>query len=144
LNLKSHTRKISDKSVRDLWPLGGLYHFADHSFDKINSWNERDLKRHYKNDALYDNLLLNKFEFAHGYNKLESFPWRLSIPFTRCNAKCEFCSAWMGKPAIFSAAQMELLVPIIKHCVQIDLCGWGEPLMNPDISAILDILRVYR
>src|SRR6266446_4362328 len=92
-------------------------------------------------DPWKDNLVLNKYELATGATKLESFPWRFSVPFVLCNARCEFCSAWLvqGKPMpIDLIDRLEVVLP---YLAEIDLVGWGEPLIHPEFGHILDQLR---
>ncbi|MDD1778239.1 MAG: radical SAM protein, partial [Candidatus Helarchaeota archaeon] len=100
-----------------------------------------ELEDHYTGDRLFDNLILNKYEFAHGMSVLKSYPWRFSFPFTRCNARCEFCRAWISKEKPISPETIELLIPVIQHCFEIDLVGWGEPLIYPQFESILNILK---
>lgn len=126
-----------DPVVEALWPSS----IADYSVSTLWHWDEGEIAAAMTGDRLRDNALLNKWEFAQGRSILESFPWRLSIPFVQCNAQCDFCAAWLmqGKSTLIDL--IEALGPAIRHCYQLDLVGWGEPLIHPEFPQILDILK---
>ena len=126
-----------DPVVEDLWPLP----VPEFSVATLSSWSEQRLRSELVGDPLRDNLVLNKWEFAHGKTVLKSYPWRLSVPFILCNAQCEFCAAWLIKGNAPLDELMTSLIPVIRHCYQLDLVGWGEPLIHPQFSTILKILR---
>jgi Molybdenum cofactor biosynthesis enzyme len=134
-------RILKDKNIESLWPLQTLYPQSNFSIELLSTWSMRELEENYTGDRLFDNLLLNKYEFAHGMSVLKSYPWRFSFPFTRCNARCEFCRAWISRENPISPETIELLTPVIQHCLEIDLVGWGEPLIYPKFETILDILK---
>ena len=92
-------------------------------------------------DVLRDNLILNKWEFAQGITVLKSYPWRLSVPFVLCNAQCEFCAAWTIKGNIPLDDLMTALIPVIRRCWQLDLVGWGEPLIHLQFASVLETLK---
>jgi hypothetical protein len=126
-----------DPLVEDLWPLP----IPEFSVATLRTWTEQTLRSKLVGDLLRDNVILNKWEFAHGKTVLKSFPWRLSVPFTLCNARCEFCAAWLIKGNAPLDELMTSLIPVIRHCYQLDLVGWGEPLIHPQFSSILDLLK---
>jgi MoaA/NifB/PqqE/SkfB family radical SAM enzyme len=113
------------------------------SVNELRTWSEKRLRAEFKGDALHDNMLLNKWEFAIGRTRLESLPWRLSVPFITCNARCEFCAAWhiYGKADL--RPLLESLKPVIRSCGELDLVGWGEPLIHPQSGAVVRLLREY-
>ena len=123
--------------VENLWPLPG----PEFSVANLRTWTEETLRSKRTGDALRDNLILNKWEFAHGITVLRSYPWRLSVPFVLCNAQCEFCAAWQIKGHAPLDDLITALVPVIRHCYQLDLVGWGEPLIHPQFSHILDVIK---
>jgi MoaA/NifB/PqqE/SkfB family radical SAM enzyme len=125
-----------DPVVETLWPLP----VAEFSVAKLRTWTEKKLRSKLTGDTPRDNLILNKWEFAHGITVLKSYPWRLSVPFVLCNAHCEFCAAWQIKGHAPLNDLITALVPVIRHCYQLDLVGWGEPLIHPQFSEILDII----
>jgi pyruvate-formate lyase-activating enzyme len=86
-------------------------------------------------------LILNKWEFAQGITVLKSYPWRLSVPFVLCNAQCEFCAAWTIKGNIPLDDLMTALIPVIRRCWQLDLVGWGEPLIHLQFASVLETLK---
>jgi MoaA/NifB/PqqE/SkfB family radical SAM enzyme len=126
-----------DPLVEHLWPLP----VPEFSVATLRTWTEQTLQSRLTGDALRDNVILNKWEFANGITVLKSFPWRLSVPFILCNAQCEFCAAWLMKGNAPLDELMTSLIPVIRHCYQLDLVGWGEPLIHPQFSTILELLR---
>lgn len=126
-----------DPMVESLWPLP----LPEYSVNRLRSWDEATLRAKLTGDPLQDNLVLNKWEFAHGVTVLKSLPWRLSIPFVLCNARCEFCAAWLMKGNAKLDDLMMSLMPVIRHSYQLDLVGWGEPLIHPQFDQILEIIK---
>lgn len=126
-----------DPIVERLWYLP----VPEFSVATLHSWSRRQLEAAMTGDPLLDNAILNKWEFSHGITVLKSYPWRLSIPFVLCNAQCDFCAAWLIKGNAPLDGLMHALTPVIRHCYQLDLVGWGEPLIHPQFSLILDILQ---
>jgi pyruvate-formate lyase-activating enzyme len=126
-----------DPIVESLWPLP----VPEFSVANLRTWTEKTLRSKLTGDAPRDNLILNKWEFAHGVTVLRSYPWRLSVPFVLCNAQCEFCAAWQIKGHAPLDELITALIPVIRRCYQLDLVGWGEPLIHPQFSDILDVIR---
>jgi sulfatase maturation enzyme AslB (radical SAM superfamily) len=126
-----------DPIVESLWPLP----VPEFSVANVRTWTEKTLRLKLTGDALRDNLILNKWEFAHGLTVLRSYPWRLSVPFILCNAQCEFCAAWQIKGHAPIDELITSLIPVIQRCYQLDLVGWGEPLIHPQFSDILNVIR---
>ena len=126
-----------DPLVDDLWPLP----LPEFSVARLRGWSEQTLHSQFTGDVLRDNAVLNKWEFAQGITVLKSYPWRLSVPFVLCNAQCEFCAAWTIKGNIPLDNLMTALIPVIRRCYQLDLVGWGEPLVHPQFASILEILK---
>jgi hypothetical protein len=125
--------------VESLWPLS----VAEYSTDMLHSWDETTLNANLTGDKLMDNLLLNKWEFTHGRSVLRSYPWRLSVPFVLCNSRCEFCAAWLMKGKAPLLDFMQALVPVIERCCELDLVGWGEPLIHPEFDQILALIKQH-
>ena len=125
-----------DPIVENLWPLP----LPQYSVNRLRSWDEAALRANLTGDRLQDNLVLNKWEFAHGVTVLKSLPWRLSIPFVLCNARCEFCAAWLMKGNANLDGLITSLIPVIRHSYHLDLVGWGEPLIHPQFDQILDVI----
>src|SRR5712671_3467667 len=126
-----------DPLVEELWPLP----LPEFSVARLRGCSEQTLHSQFTGDVLRDNAILNKWEFAQGITVLKSYPWRLSVPFVLCNAQCEFCAAWTIKGNIPLDNLMTALIPVIRRCYQLDLVGWGEPLVHPQFASILDILK---
>lgn len=126
-----------DPVVENLWPIDNTVF----SIDRLRHWSQGDLESHLTGDLWMDNLLINKDEFANGRSRLKSFPWRFSVPFVLCNAQCEFCSAWLVKGSPMPIDMFDRLDAVLPYMVQIDLVGWGEPLIHPQLDKILCKLR---
>jgi pyruvate-formate lyase-activating enzyme len=127
-----------DPIVENLWPL----ETAVFNVPLMRQWSRERLQAVLTGDAWKDNLILNKWEFATGVSRLESFPWRFSVPFVLCNARCEFCSAWLvtGKPMPIDL--LDRLDGVLPYLARIDMVGWGEPLIHPEFDDILEMLRL--
>lgn len=128
---------IVDPIVEKLWPLP----LPGFSVSAMSRWTQEDLNAHLSGDRLFDNLILNKYEFSTGATELKSFPWRLSVPFVLCNARCDFCSAWLVKGNPMPADLITQLIPVLQHIYELDLVGWGEPLIHPQFGEILENIR---
>jgi pyruvate-formate lyase-activating enzyme len=123
--------------VEQLWPLPE----PEFGVARLRNCSERSIHQKMTGDPLRDNVILNKWEFATGKTVLKSYPWRLSVPFVLCNAQCEFCAAWSIKGNIPLDDLVEKLIPVIQRCYELDLVGWGEPLIHPQFGFILDVLK---
>jgi pyruvate-formate lyase-activating enzyme len=128
---------VVDPLVEGLWPPS----VSEFTVATLRTWTQQKLRLELVGDPLRDNALLNKWEFANGKTVLESFPWRLSVPFVLCNAQCDFCAAWLMQGKSSLDELMTSLIPVIRHCYQLDLVGWGEPLIHPQFAAILEMIR---
>jgi pyruvate-formate lyase-activating enzyme len=126
-----------DPIVENLWPL----EMAIFNINDMRQWSRADLYKHLAGDVWRDNLILNKYEFAHGISRLESYPWRFSVPFVLCNARCEFCSAWLVQGQPMPVDLLDRLDVVLPYLAQIDMVGWGEPLIHPQFGEILAKLR---
>lgn len=127
-----------DPIVENLWPL----ETAAFNIPAMRHWSRETLQAALTGDAWKDNLILNKWEFATGASRLESFPWRFSVPFVLCNARCEFCSAWLVKGKPMPIDLLDRLDVVLPYLAQIDMVGWGEPLIHPELGDILEKLRL--
>jgi len=126
-----------DPIVENLWPL----ETAIFNINDMRRWSRADLHKHLTGDAWRDNLILNKYEFAQGGSRLKSYPWRFSVPFVLCNARCEFCSAWLVQGQPMPVDLLDRLDVVLPYLAQIDMVGWGEPLIHPQFGEILAKLR---
>ena len=132
--------EVVDPFVDSLW---GLLPLPEFGLSRLKRWTQEDLARHLTGDRVLDNLILNKYEFATGATMLKSFPWRLSVPFILCNARCDFCSAWLVRSEQLPIEFIESLIPVLRNCLIIDLVGWGEPLIHPQLGAIIDLIQTH-
>ena len=126
-----------DARVEGLWPADQVPFTVHH----LAGWDRPRLDAALTGDAWRDNLLLNKWEFAVGASKLESFPFRYSVPFVICNARCEFCSAWTVRGEVMPLELIERTAEMLPYLVSIDLVGWGEPLIHPQMGEILKLFE---
>lgn len=126
-----------DPIVENLWPLDT----AIFNVDDMRRWSPAMLKTYLIGDAWHDNLILNKYEFATGQAELKSFPWRFSVPFVLCNARCDFCSAWLVQGEPMPIDLLDRLDVILPYLAQIDMVGWGEPLIHPQFGEVLARFR---
>jgi pyruvate-formate lyase-activating enzyme len=95
-------------------------------------------------DVWEDNLIINIWEYVHHVSTLESYPWRVYLPIAdSCNARCEFCTSWLYKDLYLRPAALETFSDVLKRARYIDLCGYGEPLANPDFAEITAGLAQY-
>jgi sulfatase maturation enzyme AslB (radical SAM superfamily) len=126
-----------DSIVEKLWPLP----LPKYSVESMSHWTSEELNAHLNGDRLFDNLILNKYEFSQGITELKSFPWRLSVPFILCNARCDFCAAWLLKANPMPADLITQLIPVLRHVYELDLVGFGEPLLHPQFGEILENIK---
>jgi pyruvate-formate lyase-activating enzyme len=126
-----------DPIVENLWPL----ETTTFNLPAMRRWSLTELRKYFTGDAWRDNLILNKYEFANGESHLKSYPWRFSVPFVLCNARCEFCSAWLVQGQPMPVDLLDRLDVVLPYLAQIDMVGWGEPLIHPRFGDILSKLR---
>jgi wyosine [tRNA(Phe)-imidazoG37] synthetase (radical SAM superfamily) len=129
--------RLTDPRVGGLWPADA----APYSVDEMSVWDRARLDSVMTGDAWRDNLMLNKWEFATGATRLESFPFRYSVPFVICNARCEFCSAWTVRGEVMPIELIERTAEMLPYLVSVDLVGWGEPLIHPQMGEILKLFE---
>jgi pyruvate-formate lyase-activating enzyme len=132
-------RPFLDPFLESLWPLQG----PEFSLGSIYGWSREELEAHKTGDRWLDNAMSNKWEFVHGVAKLTSFPTRFSVPFVLCNARCEFCSAWLANAEPMPVGLIDGVKDALPYLSEIDLVGWGEPLIHPELDGILEKLRDY-
>jgi len=62
-----------------------------------------------------------------------------------CQLHCPFCFlrsySERPDPAFMPPAVVEAVAPYLSGLESIDLTGWGEPLLNPDLFPIIDLVR---
>jgi pyruvate-formate lyase-activating enzyme len=125
-----------DPLVENLWPLIEFFNIP-----AMRRWSRAELDFYLSGDSWRDNIILNKWEFATGAARLESYPWRFSVPFVLCNARCEFCSAWLVQGEPMPIDLFDRLDVMLPYLAQIDMVGWGEPLIHPEFGQVLDKLK---
>ncbi|MGO9570593.1 MAG: radical SAM/SPASM domain-containing protein [Desulfomonilaceae bacterium] len=99
------------------------------------------------------NRRMNTQEFCEGKPLLLSYPPQLRIDLeTRCNLRprCTYChwnetkSLEEESPLRSTLDTISRLDEFLTYAEQIVDCGYGEPLLNPDLSKILDELKARR
>jgi molybdenum cofactor biosynthesis enzyme MoaA len=128
-----------DPFLESLWPVRG----EDVSLNALYGWSREELEARLTGDRWLDNALTNKWEFVQGESRLTSFPTRFSVPFVLCNARCDFCSAWLANAEPMPADLIDGVKDALPYLSEIDLVGWGEPLIHPELEGILEKLRDY-
>jgi pyruvate-formate lyase-activating enzyme len=110
----------------------------------VRTLSRSDLNEHLTGDIWQDNFLINTWEYAHRITTLESYPWRVYLPIAdSCNARCEFCTSWLYKDLYLKPSALQTFLNVLKRARTIDLCGYGEPLANPDFAEIVTTLAQY-
>jgi MoaA/NifB/PqqE/SkfB family radical SAM enzyme len=72
-----------------------------------------------------------------------AYPHTLAIALTeRCNYDCFFCTKADTKPAPNLPFEVvEQLLPFIRAAKMVDITGWGEPLLYPEIDKVIDLIN---
>lgn len=111
------------------------------------------LKKVFKNNNYLKrkklNFILNQFEMKLNRRYLISYPYYLVIdPTNICNLKCPLCPTWQdvkarpkGKMNIETFCR--LLNETGPYLFVLNLCNWGEPLLNPDLSAMITYAKQF-
>lgn len=62
-----------------------------------------------------------------------------------CQLNCPLCFlrsySERPSPEVMGIEVVEAVVPFVRELTSIDLTGWGEPLMNPELFAIIETIR---
>jgi MoaA/NifB/PqqE/SkfB family radical SAM enzyme len=99
------------------------------------------------------NRRMNTEELWEGKALLDSYPPQLRIDLeTRCNLipRCAYChwdqtKSMEEQSLLYSALDtISRLDMFLDHAEQVVDCGYGEPLLNPDLPQILDVLNRRR
>lgn len=104
----------------------------------IKECHRKDIDKAFPNDAWQRNYALNWWEATHKLDKLESYPWRVTLPIADlCNARCTFCTSWLSGRNVMSPDQLDRYLEVLPFAREIGIQGHGEPLANPHIDTIL-------
>jgi pyruvate-formate lyase-activating enzyme len=105
----------------------------------------RRIVRRFRKDRLLLNYNLSLWEHATGQTRLDSHPWRVTIPVsTCCDARCCFCSSWFqGGGGFFDPSRIAELAEVLRYAKLVGLVGYGEPLLHPDLPGLLRECRRY-
>jgi MoaA/NifB/PqqE/SkfB family radical SAM enzyme len=95
------------------------------------------------------NYLLNLSERKHLKSRLKSYPHNLvSDPTNICNLRCPLCPTWQdreGRPK--GRMSRELFRTLIDeagpYLFTLNLCNWGEPLLNPELPEMIAYAKNY-
>ena len=118
------------------------------SFEPLQDQEQYELVR-----MKMSNKRLNMHEFLEGKALLSSYPPRVRIDVeTRCNLlpRCTYChwdatkSMEEDSPLGSTLDTISRLDEFLAHAEQIVDCGYGEPLLNPNLSQILEELNTRR
>lgn len=95
------------------------------------------------------NFLLNGFEKRLQRDRLLSYPYFLTIdPTNICNLKCPLCPTWQDASARPKGRMdigrfVKVMDEIGPYLFAVNLCNWGEPLLNPHLSAMIRYAKAY-
>lgn len=110
----------------------------------LSTLSRGELSDLFTGDPWQDNHLLNNWERLHRVVRMESFPTRVYLPISdSCNARCEFCLSWLYKNVFMAPEVLDRFADVLKRAHFIDLCGYGEPLVNPRFMEITQALEKY-
>jgi len=110
----------------------------------VKGYTRDEVRAAFARDELYRNLFLNLWEYEHGETVLQSYPYDVSLPIADiCNARCTFCTSWLEGRRMLKLAELDAFEDVIRHAAVIGLAGHGEPLVHPELPAILDRLAAW-
>ena len=95
------------------------------------------------------NFLLNQFEMKMKKSCLISYPYYLVVdPTNICNLKCPLCPTWQDlkarpKGKMDKTFFYNLLDEVGPYLFTLNLCNWGEPLLNPDLPDLIRYAKRY-
>ncbi|MBI5634035.1 MAG: SPASM domain-containing protein [Nitrospirae bacterium] len=95
------------------------------------------------------NFLLNQVEIKIGRTRLLSYPYILILdPSNICNLQCPLCPSWQdttsrpkGKMDIHLFRK--IMAEAGPYIITVNLCNWGEPFLNPDLSEMIAVAKRY-
>ena len=96
-----------------------------------------------------DNYRLVNKNFEDKSSEVEGYPFWLTLdPASLCNLRCPLCPTGQGRqtrPAVKMDMQTYsgILSEIGPYIIHMDLCNWGEPLMNENICEMISIAKGY-
>ncbi|MFZ5906061.1 MAG: radical SAM protein [Nitrospirota bacterium] len=96
-----------------------------------------------------ENILLNDREMRSGKSLLKSYPsYLVADPTNICNLKCPLCPTWQEgsarpKGRMEAGAFRRLLQEAGPFLFAVNLCNWGEPLLNPDLPVFIREAKQY-
>jgi MoaA/NifB/PqqE/SkfB family radical SAM enzyme len=95
------------------------------------------------------NFRLNESETAANKSHLTSYPYQLLFdPTNICNLKCPLCPTWQDlkarpKGKMSLAMFKKILDETGPYLFAVNLCNWGEPLLNPDLPGMVRYAKKY-
>lgn len=95
------------------------------------------------------NFLLNRLEMKMKKGYLFSYPYYLVIdPTNICNLKCPLCPTWQDlearpKGKMDMQTFRNILDEAGPYLFAVNLCNWGEPLLNPDLPDMVRYAKKY-
>lgn len=99
---------------------------------------------------LYElNYFLNRFEAKWSLPFFFSRPVCIQLEFTNvCQLRCQTCArSWwnphLNKPVYLSLASLKKLSYLFSSASEVIIGGYGEPLLHPDFSELLNFLRSF-
>jgi radical SAM protein with 4Fe4S-binding SPASM domain len=142
-NRVSHIGICSKEFCQDSTSQNYNYEFNEKQKKIIEALNRLNLKEKLDNFILIERQKINREEYVHGN------PYWLTIdPTNYCNLKCPFCPTGQGRN---SRTKTKLSLDNFKkiidelglYLIHVDLCNWGEPLLNKQIYQMINFAEQY-
>jgi pyruvate-formate lyase-activating enzyme len=90
------------------------------------------------------NYATSLWEFAHAVDRLQSYPWNISLPIADvCNARCTFCTSWLHGRSLIKLDELERFAEVLRRAMLVGLVGHGEPLSHPEFDRLCDRLQTW-
>lgn len=95
------------------------------------------------------NFILNQIEMKRMRSVLISYPYHLVIdPTNICMLRCPLCPTWQDLEARPKGKMdlntfKKLLDEAGTYLFVLNLCNWGEPLLNPELPAMIEYAKKF-
>jgi MoaA/NifB/PqqE/SkfB family radical SAM enzyme len=97
----------------------------------------------------FSNFQLNELEMEMKKSYLTSYPYYLVLdPTNICNLRCPLCPSWQDfkartKGVMSIQTFQEICDEIGPYLFAVNLCNWGEPFLNPDLSQMIRYAKKF-
>lgn len=130
---------LKERSRERLKALYNPYQYIrDDLVEMVTPFSRDEIKEILGHDPYLLNFALNHWEFAHGVDTLETYPWNVVIPISDlCNASCTFCNSWLRGRKLLEMRELDNFQEVLPYAAMIGLEGHGEPLIHPKFRQIV-------